>query len=110
MIYKVLLSIKNIPAHDWSVDMAQTIVGSSCLCVQLVPATASNVDISSYNVVAWCGDPDRIPLEVDCSIPEPKEPFIDRAPPLFLREEELIKPRRYTLRFTAIINIIEVQD
>lgn len=75
-----------------------------------LPATAARTDMSSYKLVAWTYDPDRVPAEVESSIPEPKETFVDRAPPLYLREEELIEPQRDTLRFTATIHIFEVQD
>lgn len=34
MLFKVQLAIENIPAHAWSLEVAQEIVGSSCLAIQ----------------------------------------------------------------------------
>lgn len=110
MLFKVLLAIDNLPAHAWSVDAVQTIISSACLEIQPTPATAAQSDMSSYMLVAWSYDPDLIPVEVECSIPEPVEPFVGRAPPLYLKAEEIIESRRDALGFTVQIRILEVQD
>jgi hypothetical protein len=83
-IFKVLLSISNIPAHVWSVEMIQAIVGSSCLVFEVPPCSLDQSDLSSFQVIVWARNPDLIPSEVTCSIPEPVEPFVEAAPPLFL--------------------------
>jgi hypothetical protein len=43
---KVLLSLTNIPAHAWSPDTAQSIVGSSCLITEVSPALLNGKDLS----------------------------------------------------------------
>lgn len=66
--------------------------------------------MTSFQLVECCSDLDCIPVKVDCAIPEPVEPFVERAPPLYLRAEELIESLREVLGLTAVINVLEVQD
>lgn len=66
--------------------------------------------MSAYTKVAWCIDPNLIPNAVECTIPEPVEPFIEREPLLYLTREEIIESRRETLQFTAIIHVTMVED
>jgi hypothetical protein len=56
--------------------------------------------------------PDLIPNEVGCIIPEPEEPFVERAPPLFLSSLELIHSKRDTLQFRAVfrLHLLEVRE
>jgi hypothetical protein len=37
--FKVLLALENIPAHLWSVQMVQKIIGSTCLVFELALAS-----------------------------------------------------------------------
>lgn len=110
LVYKVLLAMDNIPPHAWSRDTAQTIVGTSCLILQLCPQTSSKADMSRFMAVAWCINLDSIPVEVECYVPESEEPFVERAPPLFLSAEELIHTHHDTLRFRVAVHVLEVQD
>jgi hypothetical protein len=48
LFFKVLLSIGNIPAHIWLVELAQTVVGSSCLIFDVSPASADGSDMSQF--------------------------------------------------------------
>jgi hypothetical protein len=106
--YKVLLSISNILAHAWSVDFIQAMIGSSCLVFEVAPSSLEQTDLSSFLVVAWARHPDLIPNEVGCSVPEPVEPFVEVALPLFLRLLEIIHSFCVLLHFWAFIRILEV--
>jgi hypothetical protein len=81
----VLLVVNNIPAHMWSPDFVQAVIGSACLVFEPAPASTSGEDLSRLIVVAWATHPDIIPNEVDCAVPEPMEQLVG-LPPLFICE------------------------
>jgi hypothetical protein len=108
--YKVLLSVSNVPAHIWSVETIQEIIGSSCLVFEVAPSSSGRFDLSSFLVVAWACRPDLIPTEVVCSIPEPVEPFVESKLPLFLRVSEILHSMCDLLHFRAFIRLLEVHD
>jgi hypothetical protein len=60
--------------------------------------------------VARAVEPDLIPNEVGCVLPEPTEPFVERQPPLFLCESELIHAKRDMLGFRTPVKILEIHD
>jgi hypothetical protein len=88
--YKVLLIVDNITAHIWSVQMVQEIIGSSCLIFEPALTSAEGSDLSQFMVVAWVVDPDLIPQEVGCVIPELEGSSVVGESPLFLRAPEMI--------------------
>ncbi|OEL22976.1 hypothetical protein BAE44_0016005, partial [Dichanthelium oligosanthes] len=110
LCFKVLLSVENVPAHLWSVNTIQLILGSSCLVFEPSPRSAVGSDLSCFLVVAWAVHPDMIPHEVICYVPEPDEPFSEGAPPLFLRATELIHSRRDALHYRVVVRILELHD
>jgi hypothetical protein len=97
LYFKVLLSVTNIPAHAWSLDMAQAIVGSSCLIAEVFPRSLDGVDLSHFMAVASSLHLDLIPTKVGCIIPELKQPFVKRELPLFLSATEIIHSKKDTL-------------
>jgi hypothetical protein len=99
MFFKVLLSIEKIPMHVWSIEVPQTIVGSSCLIFNASPSSMDGSDMSQFLVAAWAIHPDLIPNEVGCAVPEPIESFIEWQPPVFLQASELIHSKRVSLGF-----------
>jgi hypothetical protein len=52
LCFKVLLSITNIPVHAWLAELAQAVMGSSCLVFNTVPCSLDRSDMSSYLVIA----------------------------------------------------------
>jgi hypothetical protein len=108
--FKVLLSIDNIPAHVWSMDTAQVILGSSCLVFDAVPSSRSGEDLSRFLVAARAIHPSLIPEEVGCVNPEPEEPFVEHEPPLSLLALEIIHSKLDTLQFRVFIKVLEVHD
>jgi hypothetical protein len=76
--FKVRLSISNLPAHIWSTDSIQEIIGSSCLVFEVTPCSTSKSDMSKFMVVAWSLNANLILAEVGCVIPEPTPLFVDR--------------------------------
>jgi hypothetical protein len=88
---KVLLSISNIHAHVWSIEVIQQILGLSCLVFDSTPRSRDGSDMASFIVVTWACDLDLIPTEVGFSILEPVEPFEEAVPPLFLQTSEAIQ-------------------
>jgi hypothetical protein len=95
--YKMLLEIDSIPAHVWSVDNVQAILGSSCVVAEPSPRLVRKDDMSSFLVAAWAVHRELISEEVGCVVPKPEEPFIERVPPLFLSSSEIVHSKRGTL-------------
>jgi hypothetical protein len=110
LCFEVLLSIENIPAHTWSLDTAQTVVGSSYLVFEMVPRSVDGSDMSRFLAVVWAIHPDLILEEVMCVILESLEPFVEHHPPLFLRASEIIHSSCDTLQFRAFVKVLEVHD
>jgi hypothetical protein len=108
--YKVLLAVSNIPAHVWSIDVVQHILGSSCFIFDSSLRSQSRVDLSSFLVVAWCSNLDFIPTEVGFSIPEPVELFWEGESLLFLCASEIIHSSSELLHYQEVISILEVHD
>jgi hypothetical protein len=100
---KVLLVVSNVPAHVWSVEVMQQILGSSCFIFDSSPWSLSGIDLSSLLVTAWCRNPNLIPTEVGFFIPELVEPF-------FLCASEIIHSNCDMLHYQAIISVLEVHD
>ena len=71
MKFRVLLEMRGIPSHVWSVDTAQRILGDACADPVPTPATIARRDLRRFQAAAWCVDPDLIPNEVVIRIPEP---------------------------------------
>jgi hypothetical protein len=107
---KVLLAIKNILAHAWSVDMTQTILGMSCIISEASPCSLNHADMSCFLVEAWAAHLDFIPMEVGCIMPEPDLPFSEWVPPLFLWSSVIINSNKDILNFCAIITLLEYND
>jgi hypothetical protein len=97
LYFKVLLSVTNIPAHAWSLDTAQAIMGSSCLIAEVSSRSLNGEDLSRFMVITWSLHPDLIPAEVGCIIPEPEQTFVEREPSLFLSASETIHSKKDTL-------------
>jgi hypothetical protein len=110
MCFKVLSSISNILAHAWSVKLAQAVLGSSCLVLEMMTRSLDRSEMSSYLIVGWALHSELISSEVGCAIPEPVEPFMGEAPPLFLRSSEIIHSKCDTLQFRVFIRILEIHD
>jgi hypothetical protein len=110
LCFKVLRSITNISTHGWSVDLAQGVLGSSCLIFEMAPCSLDPSDMSSFLTVARALHPEPIPLEVGCAILEPVEPFMECATPLFLRSSEIIHSKWVTSQFWVFIQIWEIHD
>lgn len=109
MLFKVLVALENLPAHVWSLEAAQTILGSSCSMIQLALETAEKTDMSKFWVTAWCLDPDLIPKEKTVVIPEPDE-LHDPCGHLFLKPHEVIHSRKETLHYQVLIHLVECHD
>jgi hypothetical protein len=99
----------NLPTHVWSLQTTQEAVGSSCLIFDVMPHTTDNWT-SEFLVAAWMIHPDLILVEVECIIPEPQEPFVERQLHLFLRSLKIVHSERDMLNFQVFIKIIEIHD
>jgi hypothetical protein len=73
-----------------SLEVVQSIVGSSCLVFEAAPQSVVGEDLSKFFVIAWSKYRDLISVEVGCMVLEPAGPSVVRQRPLFLQEEELI--------------------
>ncbi|KAJ1274165.1 hypothetical protein BS78_05G041900 [Paspalum vaginatum] len=88
MRFKVLLVLRGIPAHAWSLDSAQRVLGSSCAGLEAARETIDKVDLKHFVVAAWCAHPHLIPSVKRLWVPEPKKPH--EPGNLFLREHEVM--------------------
>jgi hypothetical protein len=104
------MAVGNIPAHAWSLEVAHTIIGTSCLIQDVTPESSSHQDMSWFLMTAWAVHPNLIPIEDGGVILEPEEPSVVGEPPLFLWEYEIIYSKNDTLRFRAFIRVLEVHD
>ncbi|KAG2569883.1 hypothetical protein PVAP13_7NG446101 [Panicum virgatum] len=108
MKFRVLLEMRGIPSHVWSVDTAQRILGDACADPVPTPATIARRDLRRFQAAAWCVDPDLIPNEVVIRIPEPVDTNVGAE--LFLRSAEIIFHSQPLLRHRVEIEILEIQD
>lgn len=110
MKFRVLITIRSIRAHVWLQSTTEKILQSSYEILALSPDTRDRVDFTRFELVAWCVHPSLIPKEKILVVPEEDEPFVESAPPLFLKQKDLIHTKRHTLRYRVIVFIHEVQD
>jgi hypothetical protein len=61
MRYRVLVELRGIPAHAWSVETA---LGDACACPEPTSATVARENLRRFQVAVWCIDPDLIPNNV----------------------------------------------
>ncbi|KAG2601584.1 hypothetical protein PVAP13_5KG602400 [Panicum virgatum] len=108
MRFRVLLEIRGIPSHAWSVATAQTILGDACTVPEPTPSTAARADLRRFQAAIWCSDPDLIPNEAIIRIPEGVPDL--GANNLFLRPEEIIHHDLPLLRYKVEIEILEIHD
>jgi hypothetical protein len=69
------LASDKVLTHVWP-EVAQQIVGSSCLIFDVALSSASGEYMSHFLATAWSLHPDLIPSEVGCVAPEPEEPSV----------------------------------
>ena len=106
MRFRVLLEIRGIPAHAWSVAAAQVILDGACAIPEPTPSTSVRADSRRFQAAVWCADPDLIPNEVIVRIPERVKDLGTNN--LFLRPEE--HHELPVLRYKVEIEILEIQD
>lgn len=109
--YRALVAMKGIPAHARSVEVAQTLLGSSgCKVVIANPDALNDPDDEREMFVAiWCAHPDLIPDQKILALPEPEEEH-DGGPPLYLRPWEIIETEVPALRYLVQMRLVEFQD
>jgi hypothetical protein len=95
--FKVLLALENIPAHVWSLETTQAVVGFSYLIYDTSLAMVDVSDIFAYWAATWATHPDLILAEVGCVFLELEEVIVDRAPSLFIPASDIIYSKRDTL-------------
>uniref|UniRef100_A0A452ZPK7 DUF4283 domain-containing protein n=1 Tax=Aegilops tauschii subsp. strangulata TaxID=200361 RepID=A0A452ZPK7_AEGTS len=69
--FKVSLVLEGIPPHAWDREVAEDLLGSSCLVDMVAPETSARRDLSAFRLSAWTADPDAIPSLRWLAIPEP---------------------------------------
>ncbi|KAG2633217.1 hypothetical protein PVAP13_2NG259903 [Panicum virgatum] len=106
MRFRVLLEIRDIPAHAWSVAAAQVILDGACAIPEPTPSTSARADSRRFQAAVWCADPDLIPNEVIVRIPERVKDLGTNN--LFLRPEE--HHELPVLRYKVENEILEIQD
>lgn len=69
--FRVSLVLEGIPPHAWDREVAEDLLGSSCLVDMVAPETSARRDLSAFRLSAWTADPDAIPSLRWLAIPEP---------------------------------------
>lgn len=110
--FRIIVGIKNVPAHALSAEVLQTLLGSSC--AKIVIATPEDDGVVAHDgretfVAAWCVHPLLVPEQKIIVIPEPTPPH-DPCGVLALREHEVIHPSLRTIRCLARMRVIEFRD
>lgn len=69
--FRVLVAMKNVPAHARCASVAERILDSSCAGVEVTPPAVVSEEDDRFFVVAWCIHPRLIPDEKIVVVPEP---------------------------------------
>jgi hypothetical protein len=69
--YRVKVRIEGILVHCWAVDVAARALGDSCAAHFLEERTRRREHTRSFDLWAWCKDPNDIPTEVWLTVTEP---------------------------------------
>lgn len=76
--YRVVIALRNIPAHARNAETAQTILGRCCAVVQLTDLRDRPIeDDRELFVVAWCSHPALIEPKKLIFIPEPRVQWVE---------------------------------
>lgn len=70
------IEIEGLPANEWSLAAAETILSPSGWVERLAPVTRSPADMAIFPMTDWCSDPSSIPCAIDFHLVRP-----DKAPP-----------------------------
>jgi len=108
MRYRVLVELRGVPSHAWSVATAQAILGDVCATPLLTPTTMARADLRRFQAIVWCSDPDHIPNEAVIRVPEKIVGLGNNN--IFLWPEQIIHHSLPLLRYKVQIEILEVQD
>ncbi|KAM0837054.1 hypothetical protein ACQ4PT_061924 [Festuca glaucescens] len=102
---RVQLIMEGIPPHAWDREVAEELLGSSCVVEELAPATRSRADVALFRLSAWTDNMDCIPPVRTLVIPEPEE-MDEHEPFLALRHREEVS----TLRYRILIHVDSVEE
>ncbi|KAJ1281173.1 hypothetical protein BS78_04G287700 [Paspalum vaginatum] len=106
--FHVLLLLRGLSAHVWSLEVARCVLGTSCAQLELAPESVSRTDLGQLVVVAWCIHPDCVPAEVTILLPEAKKPH--DLGNLFLKEHEMIQSKLSSMTYRVSVQLLEWQD
>jgi hypothetical protein len=109
--YKVLVTLKGVPSHARSTEVAQGILGSTCAKPEFAnPEALEDPNDERELFVAACyAHPDLVPNEIILVIPEPEEEN-DGGSTLYLRPHEIIHHDLLALCYLVQIRLVEFQD
>jgi hypothetical protein len=105
--FRVLVGMKEIPAHARSKETARIILGASCTNTEIADDEALHDpdDQREQFVATWCAHPDLIPDELIMAVPEPEEPH-DGGSPSYLRPHEIIHSEVPALRYLVRLRLV----
>lgn len=103
--YQALVSMKGVPSHLRSSEVAQAILGSAGVKAEIAgdDALADPDDEQEMFVAAWCAHPNLIPDKMIIAMPESKDEH-DGGSPLYLRPHEIIHDEVPALRYLIRIH------
>ncbi|KAK1601018.1 hypothetical protein QYE76_008321 [Lolium multiflorum] len=70
---RVHLVLEGVPPHGWDREVAEELLGSSCVVEELAPETRSRADLDLFRLSAWTDNIKLIPPVRTLVIPEPEE-------------------------------------
>jgi hypothetical protein len=95
----VQLVLEGVPVHAWDREIAEELLGTSCVLEGIAPETRSRSDLGLFKVSAWASDLEKIPTAWTLVIPEPEQD----TGRLVAREEVA------TLRYKVLIHVDRVE-
>ncbi|RCV21634.1 hypothetical protein SETIT_4G153600v2 [Setaria italica] len=76
------IEIRGVPAHVWEMETAEHLLDEWCWIRGLHPDTIDRRDYSSFQLSAWCLQPEKIPTAMELVVVEPPAPLVEDDPPL----------------------------
>ncbi|CAN6230292.1 unnamed protein product [Urochloa humidicola] len=109
---RVTLEIEGIPAHAWSLRVAQKLLASSCWVERLEPSAADRSDMSFMELTAWTDDPSAIPKRKRLIIAEHEQPVVHADPEvqrIFANTRPYLREKN-TLQYEVLIHLRRIAD
>jgi len=110
--FHVNIRIEGIPPHAWGEDVAALILGQSCAIHYVEEHTRRRERTRTYDVWAWCADPNKIPKTMWLTITDPdaEQPPVD-TPRIYVQvHHEPPTGLKHALSYKVFPHLVVVED